>query len=149
MLKSKYVLTGVSVAKSDLKGISKKFRFSFDQSFTKAYETYGLAKKRDDFRITIGKSVGKGVRKPSLGWGGPSGRPGPKAIKDIISGFPKSHLGYSYQCPECTPTAPPVTWIVIQACRMGKASDVIVQCSYGHWATYGCEECSIQVSKLW
>ena len=142
MSKSKYVLTGVTIADSDLKRISKKLRFSFDRTLTDAYGTFGLAKKNDDFRITFNKSVGRGVKTPALGGGRPSGPRGAKTLKEIIARFPKSRFGFSYRCPACEATAPPVTFLVLQACGMGRASHVTVQCSNGHWATYGCAKCS-------
>jgi hypothetical protein len=44
----------------------------------------------------------------------------------------------SYQCPLCKPKDPDITVPVLNACSLGPAGQVYVQCVNGHWADYPC-----------
>jgi|GraSoi2013_100cm_1033763.scaffolds.fasta_scaffold146337_2 hypothetical protein len=43
------------------------------------------------------------------------------------------------RCPLCKPKDPDVTVLVMNACALGTASPVNVQCVRGHWAAYSCQ----------
>ncbi len=46
--------------------------------------------------------------------------------------------GGSYRCPLCVSTDPDVTILVINACSLGAAKGVSVECVNGHYAFYPC-----------
>ena len=62
-----------------------------------------------------------------------------EGILDFLVSQKKKPYKRRIRCPRCKPKDPDMTVLVLNACALGSANTVNVQCVRGHWAEYPCQ----------